>query len=219
MRACSRNSAINDGATRLALPPRAGAEGLTRARPPMTRRSPTGSRARSAQTRADVARLRRQARQRVALRREPASERRLLRRARDRAPASRPRASSRARSSPTTTSTTPTRPIELVAEFEPEASAAVGDHQARQPVRRRGRRDPAGSLREGAAVRSGLGLRRRRRAQPPARRGGGAQDRRDLHRGDHRAGGRRRGVGDRRDQEEPAPADRRRAARSARADR
>ena len=109
--------------------------------------------------------------------------------------------------------------FELVAEFAPEESAAVGDHQARQSLRRRGRRDPARSLREGAVVRSGLGLRRRRRAQPHARRGGGAQDRRDLHRGHHRAGGRRRGLGDRRDEEEPAPARRRRSARSARADR
>ena len=42
-----------------------------------------------------------------------------------------------------------------------------------------------------------------------------AQDRRDLHRGDHRARGGRRGAGDRRGEKEPAAADRRRAARPA----
>ena len=40
------------------------------------------------------------------------------------APASPPRGSCRASSSPTTTSTTPTRPIECVAEFEPKRTAA-----------------------------------------------------------------------------------------------
>ena len=45
------------------------------------------------------------------------------------------------------------------------------DHQARQPLRRRARRDARRGLREGARLRSRLGLRRRRRAQPAARRG------------------------------------------------
>ena len=67
------------------------------------------------------------------------------------------------------------------------------DHQARQSLRRRRGRDPRRGLREGAALRSRLRLRRHRRAEPPARRRGGAQDRRDLHRGDHRAGRRRGG--------------------------
>ena len=62
---------------------------------------------------------------------------------------------------------------ELVAEFDPAESRRCGDHQARQSVRRGGRRDAAGSLREGAVVRSGVGLRRRRGAEPQARRGGG----------------------------------------------
>ena len=88
------------------------------------------------------------------------------------------------------------------------------DHQARQPLRRRHRRDAAGGLREGAELGSRLGLRRRRRAQPQARRGRGAQDRRDLHRSDHRARRRRRGDRDRRGEEEPAAAARRRASRS-----
>ena len=52
---------------------------------------------------------------------------------------------------------------ELVAEFDPERVRRRGDHQARQPLRRRDRREPVGSLREGAGLRSGLGLRRHRR--------------------------------------------------------
>ena len=46
---------------------------------------------------------------------------------------------------------------------------------------------PEGGVRAGAAVRSGVGLRRHRRAEPAARPGRGAGDREDLHRGGDRA--------------------------------
>ena len=58
-------------------------------------------------------------------------------------PASRRRGSSRARSCPTTTLTTPTRPMSCVAEFD---RAGGRDHQARQPVRCRDRHDAARGL-------------------------------------------------------------------------
>ena len=56
---------------------------------------------------------------------------------------------------------------ECVAEF---TGARRRHHQARQPLRRRGRRDVARGLREGAGLRSRLRLRRRRGAEPHARR-------------------------------------------------
>ena len=89
-------------------------------------------------------------------------------------------------------------------------------HQTRQPLRRRRRRDADRSLREGARLRPGLGVRRHRRAQPPARRRSRGRDRQDLHRGDHRAGRDRGSAGDRRGEEEFAAAGRRRPARPAR---
>ena len=168
--------------------------------------------------RAEVARVRRQARERAALWREPASERRVLCRAGVRAPASRRRARFRARNSPTTTSTTPTPPTS----WSPNSI-----RRPRPPWRSSSTPIPAASRRARACWRP---MRRALACDPVSafggviavnrapRRGRGAQDRRDLHRGDHRAGGGRRGAGDRRGQEEPAPADRRRAARPARAD-
>ena len=71
-------------------------------------------------------------------------------------------------------------------------------------------------LGHGAALRSGLGVRRHRRGEPHARRGGGGKDRGNLHRGDHRTGCRRGGEGAAGAQEEPAPAADRRPARSVR---
>ena len=106
---------------------------------------------------------------------------------------------------------------ELVAEFDPARSRRGGDHQARQPLRRRRGGDARRRLPAGAPVRPGLGLRRHRRAQPPARRRGRGGDRQNLHRGDHRARGERRGDRHRRGEEEPPPAPRRRASRPARA--
>ena len=125
------------------------------------------------------------------------------------------RASFRASSSPTTTSTTPTRPMNWSANSirralppSPSSSTPIpcgvaeGAHAAR-------------GLRQGARLRSGLGLRRHRRAEPAARRRGGGGNRQDLHRGHHRARRQRRGAGHRRRQEEPAAARRRRHARPA----
>ena len=59
-----------------------------------------------------------------------------------------------------TTSTTSRRRGCSLREFD---AARLRDRQAREPVRRRGRRDDRGGVREGARGRSGLGLRRRRR--------------------------------------------------------
>ena len=201
------------------LPPRAGRRRPSRAPPLTTRRSPTGWRARSSETapawRAFGGRL---GRAHCAMARTRTS-----------APPSTP--APRSRPGVATARQLQGKELsynnindtdaayELVAEFDPGESAAAAIIKHANPCGVAVGASLARSLREGAGLRSGLGLRRHRRAQPRARRGGGAQDRRDLHRGHHRAGGRRRGAGDRRDEEEPAPADRRRPARSARADR
>ena len=61
------------------------------------------------------------------------------------------------------------------------------DHQARQPVRHRGRRRHRRGAPQGARVRPGVGVRRRHRRQPPGDRRDGRAGRRDLHRGRRRA--------------------------------
>ena len=95
---------------------------------------------------------------------------------------------------------------ECVAEFDPKRTAACvivkhanpcGVAESRQSDRR---------LQQGAALRSGLGLRRHRRAQSRARRRGRARHHRDFHRSDHRAGCERGGDRDRRREEELAAA-------------
>ena len=99
------------------------------------------------------------------LRREPAPARRLLRagrrahaRALDGAPARRQGAVVQQRAGP-----------QLRAPADAGVRAArVHDHQAQQPVRRRGRRLGAGGLRRGLRVRSDVGLRRRDLRQPRA---------------------------------------------------
>ena len=100
---------------------------------------------------------------------------------------------------------------ELVAEFDPARTAAVAIIKHANPCGVAEGATLLRGLRKGARLRSGFGFRRRRRAQPAARRGGGAQDRRDIHRGHHRARGRRGGFGDRRGKKKSAPAHRRRA--------
>ena len=75
------------------------------------------------------------------------------------------------------------------------------DHQARQPVRHRGRRRHRRGAPQGARVRPGQRVRRRDRDEPPGHAGDGRAARRHLHRGDRRAGLRRRrarGAGPRR---------------------
>ena len=73
------------------------------------------------------------------------------------------------------------------------------DHQARQPVRHRGRRRRRRGAPQGARLRPGLGVRRRDRGQPAGLGRDGRAGRRGLHRGDRRAGVRgRRGRGARR---------------------
>ncbi len=79
--------------------------------PPTTRRSPTGSPSELADPAPGVPRRRRPPRRGAALRREPAPDGGVLRHWRRDASASPPRGRCRASSSPTTTSTTPTRPM------------------------------------------------------------------------------------------------------------
>ncbi len=69
------------------------------------------------------------------------------------------------------------------------------DHQARQPVRHRGRRRRRRRAPQGPRLRPGVGLRRGHRGQPPGLGGDGRAGRRDLHRG--RGGARLRGRGGR----------------------
>ena len=64
---------------------------------------------------------------------------------------------------------------ECVAEFDAQPHRGLRDRQARQSVRRGGRRQPARRLQQGAGLRFHLGLRRHRRAQPQARCRGGAR--------------------------------------------
>ena len=56
-------------------------------------------------------------------------------------------------------------------------------HQAREPVRRRGRRRSRRRPPQGARLRPGLGVRRRDRGERPGDGGAGQADRRHLHRG------------------------------------
>ena len=106
---------------------------------------------------------------------------------------------------------------ECVAEFDPARAAAVaiikhanpcgvaeGDSLA-EAYDKALRCDPASAFGGIVALNRPLDAR------------GGAADRRDFHRGDHRAGCVRRGGRDRRGEEEPAPSRRRRAAGPARA--
>ena len=137
-----------------------------------------------------VARVREGARPRV--RREPAPARRLLRRARrPHATCSLASSSSTARSSRSTTSTTSPRARCSLREFD---AAGVRDRQAREPVRRRGRGDDRGGVRQGARVRPGLGVRRGRRAQRAVERGARGEARGAVRRGALRARLRRRGA-------------------------
>ena len=62
------------------------------------------------------------------------------------------------------------------------------DHQARQPVRHRGRRRHRRGAPQGARLRPGVRVRRRDRDQPAGHRRDGRAGRRDLHRGRRRAG-------------------------------
>ena len=67
-------------------------------------------------------------------------------------------------------------------------AAGLRDRQAREPVRVRARRLDRGRVREGARMRSGVGLRRHRRAQPDGRGGARPPARRPVRRGPDRAG-------------------------------
>ena len=84
---------------------------------------------------------------------------------------------------------------ECVAEFDPARTAACVIVKHANPCGVAEGASLARGLSQGARLRSGLGLRRHRRAQPHARRRGRARHHRDLHRGHHRA--RRERGGDR----------------------
>ena len=102
---------------------------------------------------------------------------------------------------------------ELVAEFDPKASAAVAIIKHANPCGVAIGASLAEAYAKALRLRSRQRLRRHRRAEPHARRRRRAGDRQDLHRGDHRAGRERRGESHSRREEESAAAARRRAAR------
>ena len=118
----------------------------------------------------------------------------------------------RARSSPTTISTTPTPPTSWSPSLTPKVTAAVAIIKHANPCGVAVGIIAGQAYTKALMLRSCQRVRRRRRAQPLPRRAGGARDRQDLHRGDHRARCERRGQGDRRRQEESAPFARRRPA-------
>ena len=188
----------------------------TPAPPPTTRRSPTGSpdgstirrrpSAPSAGRLAEALRYGENPHQSAAFYRTPDDARR----------ASPPRGRCRASSSPTTTSTTPTRPTNASPNSIRRAPRPCAIIKHANPCGVAEGASLVEAYRKALRLRSDLGVRRHRRAQPHARRRGGARHHRDFHRGDHRAGRHRRGDQDRRGQEEPAAAAGRRPARSAR---
>ena len=91
-------------------------------------------------------------------------------------------ASYRARSFPTTTSSTCRRPGTSRQEFE---EPVCRHHQAHQSLRRRHRQDTCRSLQESAGMRSGFRFRRRDRSESPRRRSSCRRDAQAL-RGSHR---------------------------------
>ena len=186
-----------------------------RAPPPTTRRSPTGSPTRCTTARRTTAPSAASCCSRCATARTRTRARRSTARPAT-ASAWRPRASCRARSSPTTTSTTPTRPTNASPSSTPGAPRPASSSST--PIRAAWRKARAcvDAYQQGARLRFDLRLRRHRRAQPKARRRSGEGHHRDFHRGDHRARRDRRGDQDRRGEEEPAAAAGRRPARSAR---
>ena len=138
----------------------------------------------------------------AALRREPAPAGRALH-ATARGRRSRPPSSCTARRCPTTTTSTPTPPAARPTSFD---AADRRDHQARQPVRHRGRRRRRRGPPARPRVRPGLGLRRRDRRQPAGLGRDGRAGGRGVHRGDRRAGvRRRRGRGAPGQEEHPDP--------------
>ncbi len=145
-----------------------------RAPPRTTRRLPSwfaGSRERDLPRAADH---HRRARADPALRREPASAGRLLLRRQQAAGRRHGAARCRARSFPTTTSATPTRPTNA---WPSSSEPAVVVIKHANPCGVAIGRGPVQRLSEGLCLRSGVDLRRHRRRQPHA----GSQDgRRDL---------------------------------------
>ncbi len=165
---------------------------------------------------AGLSRLRRPAHRKASLRREPASDRRRSTAHRMCASASPPRGRCRASSFPTTTSTTPTRPMNASPSSIRRAPRPAPSSST--PIRAASPKGPSlhRRLSQGSRLRPGFGVRRHRRAQSHARRRRGARHHRNFHRGDHRARRERRGHCHRRREEEFAASPCRRPARSAR---
>ena len=186
-----------------------------RAPPPTTRRSPTGSRTNSARPRRPIAPSAASSPKRCATARTRTRARRSIARPSS-ASASRPRGRCRASSSPTTTSTTPTRPTSASPSSIPSARPACVIVKHANPCGVAEGASLVEAYRKALACDSDLGVRRHRGAQRHARCRSGARHHGDLHRGHHRAGRDRGSDRDRRREEEPAPAARRRPARSAR---
>ena len=142
------------------------------------------------------------ARERAALRREPAPAGRALHRP---GRAGRPRAGRAAARQGDVLQQLRRRGRRL-AQRERLHRAVRGDHQARQPVRHRDRRGRGRRAPQGARLRPGVGVRRGDRGQPGGHRRAGQAGRGDLHRGDRGAVLRGRGGRGAAREEEPAGA-------------
>ncbi len=198
----------------LRLPQAPRREGVSRARPPMTLRSAAGCRRSSARRRRNGAPSAASWRSRCAMARTRIRARPSMCPATGAEASPRP-SSTRARSCRTTTSTIRT----------PRSSSWPSSARARPTVAIIKHANPCGvatgasltaGLSRGAQMRSRQRLRRHHRAQPAHRRRGCGRDHQALHRGRHRARRVGRSQGHLLGQEEPAPADDRRPARSAR---
>ena len=154
--------AANKGATTLALRRRLAAKAYARTAAYDAAISNWFARA-AQDRRAGFPRLRRPADPVAALRRKPAPDRRVLSQRPTSGPASPPRGSCRARNCPTTTSTTPMRPMNASASSMPARTAACVIVKHANPCGVAEGADLARRLPQGARLRLDLGLRRHRR--------------------------------------------------------
>ena len=137
--------------------------------------------------RAGFPRLRRPADPGAALRREPAPDRRRSIARPTSAPASPPRGSCRARNCPTTTSTTPMRPMNASPSSTPTRTAACVIVKHANPCGVAEGADLVSAYRKALACEPDVRLWRHHRAQPHARCRRRARHHRNLHRSHHRA--------------------------------
>ena len=207
----------HDGATTPRLPPGAGARRPTPAPPPTTRRSPPGSPARSARRRRAGAPSPARSRSRCATartrtRRRPSTATAAA------APRRRHRAPAPGQGALLQQHQRHRRRLRADRRVRSGRGPAVRDHQARQPLRRRPRRDARSTPTAPPRLRPDLGLRRHRRAQ--RHRSTRRPPRRSPRSSPRWSSRRRRPTRRQRDlrrEEEPAPPRHRRPARPARA--